>query len=523
MSLVDWIVVGVYFIFTIGLGIFVGNKTNNTSDFFSGGKSFKWWAIGLSVMATQISAITFIGAPGWAYEDGLKPLVLNLNIPIVMWYLGGTFIPFFYNLGIVSIYEYIENRFGKTMRVFLVITYILKMLLVIGSIVYIPSLLLSRITGMSITITILLIVVVSIFYTALGGIQTVIWTDVFQMVALWIGIIISIITALKLTPYSFKEILDIARVNDKLISLDFNYSMRVANTFWAGIIGGGILHLAYFGVDQTQVQRVLTAKSIKNAKYSLWFSGVFSVIQMFLFLLIGIILYVFYNGKEFVNLNDVYIKFALENIPKGYLGVIISAIFAATMSSIDSSLNSMTTVFIKDIYNPYLLKKDSKISEMNLTKIITVVFGVLIAYCALNMSNSNSSILETISKYGSYLLGATLGVFVLGMFTVKANEKGVCLGFLLGIIGTSFISSYFQIFWMWNNLVGFLISLVVGYLCSNSTIDERMKNYKNTIKGLKISDNKVESVYNIPGRFEKNSYLLVLYFTLVIVILYFFQ
>ncbi|MGL5624299.1 sodium:solute symporter family transporter, partial [Cetobacterium sp.] len=345
-----------------------------------------------------------------------------------------------YNLEIISVYEYIEKRFGKKMRLLLVFTYIIKMLVVVGSIVYVPSLILSKITGLSINMTIALIVVVSIFYTVLGGIQTVIWTDVFQMLALWIGIVISIITVFKVTPYSLSEIFQISKESGKLMSLDFNTNLKAANTFWAGLFGGGILHIAYFGVDQTQVQRVLTAKSLDNTKYSLWFSGVFSVVQMFLFLVIGVVLFVFYKGETFNNANEVYIKFALEEIPKGYLGIIIAAVFAATMSSIDSSLNSMTTVFMKDIYEVHFQKKIKTVSEMNITRIMTGIFGIIIAYFAFNVSASNSSVLEIISKYGSYLLGAMLGVFSLGMFTTKADERGVLIGFIFGILGTAFIS-----------------------------------------------------------------------------------
>ncbi len=505
MTNLDWGVLIFYFIFTIALGAIIGKKTTNVSEFFSGGREFKWWAIGLSVMATQISAITFIGAPGWAYQDGLKPLVLNLNIPIVMWIISGTFIPFFYNLEIVSVYEYIEKRFGKKIRLLLVFTYILKMLLVIGSIVYVPSLILSKITGLSLNYTISLIVIISIFYTILGGIQTVIWTDVFQMLALWLGIAISVITVFKNTPYSVEEIFHIAKESDKLLSLDFNTSFKSANTFWAGLFGGGILHIAYFGVDQTQVQRVLTAKSLDNTKYSLWFSGIFSVIQMFFFLIIGIVLFVFYKGQPFDNANEVYIKFALEEIPKGYLGVIIAAVFAATMSSIDSSLNSMTTVFMKDIYDVHF-KEKINISEMNATRIITGFFGIIIAYFAFNVSVSNSSVLEVISKYGSYLLGAMLGVFSLGMFTEKTNENGVLVGFISGLLGTALISSIFNPFWMWNNLIGFFITTTFGYMFSISSLEER-------INAKKYMMNKTY--------FEKNSLILLVYFIFIMIALYF--
>jgi len=299
-----------------------------------------------------------------------------------------------------------------------------------------------------------------------------------------------------------------SKESGKLMSLDFNTNLKAANTFWAGLFGGGILHIAYFGVDQTQVQRVLTAKSLDNTKYSLWFSGVFSVVQMFLFLIIGVVLFVFYKGQTFNNANEVYIKFALEEIPKGYLGVIIAAVFAATMSSIDSSLNSMTTVFMKDIYEVHFQKKIKTLSEIDVTRIITGIFGILIAYFAFNVSASNSSVLEIISKYGSYLLGAMLGVFSLGMFTIKADERGVLIGFILGILGTAIISYNFNIFWMWNNLVGFLITIIVGYLLSFSDRSYREEKRRYIMKKM---------------YFEKSSSILLIYFIFLVLVLYFLQ
>ncbi|MGL4787418.1 MAG: sodium:solute symporter family transporter, partial [Cetobacterium sp.] len=313
-------------------------------------------------------------------------------------------------------------------------------------------------------------------------------------------------TVFKVTPYSLSEIFQISKESGKLMSLDFNTNLKAANTFWAGLFGGGILHIAYFGVDQTQVQRVLTAKSLDNTKYSLWFSGVFSVVQMFLFLVIGVVLFVFYKGETFNNANEVYIKFALEEIPKGYLGIIIAAVFAATMSSIDSSLNSMTTVFMKDIYEVHFQKKIKTVSEMNITRIMTGIFGIIIAYFAFNVSASNSSVLEIISKYGSYLLGAMLGVFSLGMFTTKADERGVLIGFIFGILGTAFISYKFDIFWMWNNLVGFLITIVIGYILSFSDSNYREEKKRYIMKKM---------------YFEKSSSILLIYFIFLVLVLYF--
>lgn len=523
MSYLDWGIVILYFIFTIILGILVGGETKSTKDYFLGGRNFKWWAIALSVIATQVSAITFIGAPGWAYSNGMTPLILNLNIPIVMWILSGTIIPFFYNSGVVSVYEYIEKRFGSKLKILFVIAYIFKMLVVVGSIVYVPSLILSRITGLSLNITIGLIVIVAIFYTILGGIQAVIWTDVVQMIFLWIGIAVSLYTAIRIIPESFSEIVKISKETGHLYALNFKGDLFTPNTFWSGIIGGGILHFAYFGIDQTQVQRVLTAKSIKNVKYSLWFSSIFLVIQMFLFLLIGVFLFVFYKGRVFQNPNDVFLEFILTEIPSGFLGIIIAAVFAATMSSIDSSLNSITTVFVNDIFLPLAEKKKWKIDGLKVTKYTTIFFGIIISYFSFIVSTSNLSILESISKYGSYILGPTLGIFLLGLYSRKTNELGGIAGFISGVVMVAYISNIYKIFWMWNNLVGITIALIVGYFTSCFIGKNSEENLLNLLIKEKKENKKEEGVYILPGKWEKKSYLLLAYFCIIMLTLLYIQ
>lgn len=526
LSNLDWIVIIIYSIFIVFLGIILGKSNETQEDYFVGGREFKWWAIGLSVIATQVSAVTFIGAPGWAYQGGLVAIILTVNIPLVMWFVGGTFAPIFYNSGVISVYQYLEERFGEKIRLIMALSFIFKSLMVVGTIVYAPALVLSKITGLGLNLTIAIMTFVSILYTIVGGIKAVIWTDVIQMLALWFGLILSFIILVKSLPEGFFGTIDLARSLGKLKALDFNTSLSASNTIWAGIFGGGILHLAYFGIDQAQVQRVLTAKSMRNVKSSLKFSGYIVVVQMFLFMLMGCLLFVFYNGKGFDNPNNIFIEFILNNIPHGVLGLIIAAIFAAAMSSIDSSLNSITTVLVKDIYEKWFNKNETNKNSLKYSRIFTLICGIIIAGFAFLVSNTNLSILEAISKYGSYLLGSMLGVFVLGMFTKKANEKGTIIGFFSGIIVVSMVAQNTNIFWMWNNLIGLTITSIVGYMLSFITGFEKKEIDKYTIMGqLKyFKENKIvikeEGNYILPGKFEKNSYFLIIYFMITIIFLY---
>jgi SSS family solute:Na+ symporter len=525
MAPLDWIIAGLYFFGTIVFGIWLNRKTKNTKEFFSGGKDFAWWAIAGSVISTQVSAVTFVGAPGWAYNEGLAPIVLSLNIPLVMWYISGNIVPFFYNSGVVSIYEYMEGRFGYGARATMAAAFIIKLLGIMGVVIFAPALVLSYVTGMDIVVTIL-IMTVAIFVTSLGGLTVAIWVDVMQIAILWLGIIVSFVIVLSKLPVSLLEAYTILEKAGKLKALSFSTDLSTSNTFWGGIIGGLVLHISYFGANQAQVQRMLAAKSIRNLKLSLWSTGYAIVAQMMFFLVLGLLLFVFYEGKQFEKANDVFVSF-LDYVPTGFLGLIIAAVSAAAIGSMVASLNSMATVFVKDIYERVLYPKATEKNKLLMARLSTLVFGTFLAGAAILMSKYESiSALEAISKYGSYIIGSTLGAFILGIYTQRTNEAGMIIGLVAGVVAVAFFALFTDAFWLWYNLVGLVVTLVVGYGASFVFGSKPTGIDMYTLKGQKqhfLNNNQSETegkYYVIPGRFERNSYLLIAYFGLVVVLLY---
>lgn len=467
MNKIDWIFLLAYFVLIVWIGLSSCKKIKTSSDFFLAGRHFGWPIIGISIVATQVSAITFIGAPSWSYQTGLKAIALFLNLPLVAWIASKTLIPYFYHLNITSIYEYLQLRFGKNLKNILALFYLIKTILIASVIIYVPSLILSRILSFPIEITICLIVLFALFYTTLGGIRSVILSDGLQLLIMWIGLALLLFFLFPLLPLSPQESLSALIAQNKLNALDFSFAFEAPNTVWAGIIGGGIIHLAYYGTEQTQIQRILSAKNLKNARLSLYAGSVINLIQTFLFLVLGLGLYLFYqNNLSFSNPNDALISFVLQEIPQGVLGIFLVAIFAATMSSIDSSINSMTTVFMKDFFDPYLARFAKHNNPILIIRIVGVFLGLLILLLALNLSQSQMSILELITQYASFILGSILGVFLLGIFTQRSNENGAMIGFFAGIIGVIFASTLFSFFWMWNAPIGLMITLIVGYLSS---------------------------------------------------------
>jgi len=239
----------------------------------------------------------------------------------------------------------------------------------------------------------------------------------------------------------------------------------------------------------------------------------------------GSLLFVYYNGAAFAKSDDVFLHFIINNMPTGIIGIMIAAIFSA--SSLGSALNPIATVFVKDIYEVYIDKNPSREKMLSISRYSTLVFGVLFAGFAYLQSFVKLSVLESIGKYGSYILGSMLGVFLLGIYTRKTNEKGAITGFVSGFVAVMLVATQTNITWLWNTLIGTVVTMVVGYLVSLLTGGEIKDIDKYTLKGQKVyfEENNIketeDGVYILPGKFEKISYSMLLFFVVVMILLYF--
>lgn len=524
LGLIDWAIIIGYFVFVLGSGFYFKNKNNSDKDYLLGGRKIGWALIAMSLVATQISAVTIIGGPGWAYKDGLQTAAMYLVIPVVMWYLGAVLAPFFYNSRVSSIHEYLLGRFGSKMRLLMVVSYLLKVIAIQGTITFVPALVLSQITGLNILVTISLITIIAIISTSIGGIKAALWADALQVLLIWAALGLSIYLVIKALPMGLGDALQMAKRAGKLTAIDFKSSITSTQSIFAAIIGAGMLHLGYFGTDQTQVQKMLTARSMKNLKLSLWSSGVIFVIQILLFTIMGSLLFVYYNGAKFDNSDQVFINFIINSMPVGIVGIMIAAIFSA--SSLGSALNPIATVFVKDIYEVYINKNVTEEKMLKISKVSTFVFGILFASFAYLQSFVKLSVLESIGKYGSYILGSMLGVFLLGIYTKKTNEKGAVTGFVAGFAAVMYTVTNLHISWLWNTLIGLIVTVIVAYTVSLITGGEKKEISIYTIKGQKtyFSENNIDEmedgVYIMPGKFDKQSYFMLLFFIVVVILLY---
>jgi SSS family solute:Na+ symporter len=293
----DWAVLGLYLVGIVTFGVFMGRGNRRIDDFFLAGRRMRWWAVGLSVMATQISAITFVGTTGQAYTDGMRFLVVYFGLPFAMVILCLTLVPFFYRARVFTAYEYLERRFDLRTRTLTSLLFLFSRGLAVGVTLYAPALVLSVILGWREEATILLMGGSTVAYVLYGGNKSVIWTDVVQMAIIWFGILLCFGLAIAQLPANFglRDALALAQTTGRLKVMDTRMSITAPYTLWGGLVGGLFLMLSYFGCDQSQVQRYLSGSSLTQSRMSLLFNAFLKVPMQFLILLTGVLVFVFYH------------------------------------------------------------------------------------------------------------------------------------------------------------------------------------------------------------------------------------
>jgi SSS family transporter len=290
-------VLGGYLVAIVAFGVYMGRGNRRVDDFFLAGRQMRWWAVGLSVMATQISAITFVGTTGQAYQFGMSFLALYFGLPFALVVLCVTVVPFFYRARVFTAYEYLEKRFDSRTRTLTSFFFLLSRGLSVGVVLYAPALVLSVILGLSEPVTILIMGISTIVYVSYGGNKSVIWTDVAQMAIIWFGIFLCLGVAIAQLPESVRlgDALALAKSTGRLEIIKTSTSLSEPYTLWGGLIGGLFLQMAYFGTDQSQVQRYLSGSSLKQSRLSLLFNAFLKIPMQFMILLTGVLVFVFYH------------------------------------------------------------------------------------------------------------------------------------------------------------------------------------------------------------------------------------
>ena len=473
ISTLDIAIILIYLFFMLGFGFFLGRTNKNQDDYFLANRSMPWIPVALSIAATLFSANGIVGGPGWAYQDGLKPFMLNITVPLAVFLSMWITTPVLYHLRVVSVYEFMELRLGKKTRLLTIMQFLINSFIQASSMIYIPSMIIEMMTGWPIQYIAIFVVIVAIIFTLIGGIKAVIWTDSIQIFVIIGGVSLIIYTALQGIGIPLSEIFTLAKNHGKLNAFDFSTDLTKANTFWATLFGASFMWIRYFCFDQSQVQKILSSRSIHNTKSSLITSAIIMNTVYFLMLTVGIVLFVFYQGKPFPNANQIVLNFIFDKLPTGITGLVIAGIIVEAITSAESLLNSMTAVFTKDIYY-YYFKKDSDETSLRVAQLMAFVLGiVMILFVILGFSKSTSSLLNIVGGYISYFSGPAAGAFLLAFFTTRANDSGVAVGAILSLILVITVQVLCSISWLWNPAIGALSTLILGYGLSFCFVSEK--------------------------------------------------
>jgi len=557
MSTLDW---AVLFFTLVSIAIYGMYKTRGKQSLetYLKGNKDNWWTIGLSIMATQASAITFLSTPGQAYEDGMRFIQFYFGLPLAMIIISVAFVPIYYKLKVYTAYEYLENRFDLKTRTLTALLFIVQRGLAAGITIYAPAIILSTLLGWNLTLTNIFIGVLVIAYTVSGGTEAVSITQKQQMAVMMGGMVLAGIMVIQLLPISMKEALQVAGKMDKLNVVNFEFDLADRYSFWSGMTAAVFLFLSYFGTDQSQVQRYLSGQTLTQSRMGLLMNGFLKIPMQFLILFIGVLVFVFYQfipppvhfnqvqtevlrqseyGADFSRLEQsyqanfdsskqvytellssmdqgkeasteqltstlkglkaeqqeireevktlllthdpetetrdtdyVFMRFVMDYLPTGVVGLLFAAIFAAAMSSSSSELNALGSTTTVDLYKRSIRKEGSDSHYVMSSKLFTAFWG-LGAILFATYASLFENLIQAVNLLGSLFYGTILGIFVVGFFIKWIKGKAVFIAAigsqaLILVVhffnGKGLMGFEWNIGFLWYNAIGCLAVVLFG-------------------------------------------------------------
>ncbi len=434
---VDLAVIGLYLFGIAVFGAYFFRRSRTVEGFTLGQRSLPGWALGLSIMGTFLSSNTFLGYPGKAYEANWAMFVFSLTLPIAAVLSSRFFIPLYRRRLQTTAYQHLEDRFGPLARGYSGVSLILLQLGRIATVLYLVSLPVGRLMGWNATATILVLGALTISYTILGGISAVVWTDVIQAVVLMAGAIFCMVLILARTPGGAETVMEAAREADKFSFGGWDLNLAIEG-FWVVLLYGIVENIKNFGVDQNYVQRFLSAPSDREARKSLWLGSLIYLPVSAVFFFIGTALFGFYGGSarpaDFPAQSDeVFPYFIVHELPPGATGLMIAAILAAAMSTLDSSINASATVWTVDFHQRYLRPGAGDHALLNVARRATLLVGLLGTGSALLMTRVTGNAIDIWWQISAVFGGGMLGLFLLGLLVPRATRQSAFLGVIAGV------------------------------------------------------------------------------------------
>ena len=502
MQQLDWIVLSVTLLFIVFYGVWKTKGSKNVEDYILGNNETPWHVVGLSVMATQASAITFLSTPGQAYHDGMGFVQFYFGLPIAMVVICVTFIPMYHKLKVYTAYEYLEQRFDLKTRSLAAILFLVQRGLGTGLTIYAPAIILSALLGWNLTLLNIAIGVLVIIYTFSGGTKAVNVTQKQQMFVIMTGMFITFFLILHLLPndMTFSNAMHIAGANHKMDIVDFSIDPETRYTFWSGITGGFFLALSYFGTDQSQVGRYLSGKSI-IVEHSIY-KKEYDLLEQKLSKLAEDkkeinLLYIDHLNQNYDNpilrkelvalsskendlrdeareviqkadnkseTNDkdyVFIHFILHYLPKGLIGLLLAVILSAAMSSTASGISALASTTAIDIYKRNVKETKSEKHFVSATKFFTILWG-LIAILFACIGTLFENLIQLVNIVGSIFYGTVLGIFLVGFYIKFVKAKAIFWGAVISQLLIFYIYYLGKVSFLWLNFIGAMLTIVLS-------------------------------------------------------------
>ena len=527
MSLIDWIILIATLCIIIVYGVYKSTHTKNLDGYFLSNNSMPWYLVLLSIMGTQASAITFLSAPGQAYTDGMRFVQYYFGLPIAMIVICIFFVPVFRKLKVYTAYEFLEKRFDVKTRTFTSALFLISRGLSTGISIYAPSIILSSLLGWNIYYTNIVMGGFLIIYTVTGGAKAVAYTQQLQLIIVIAGMFLAGYMVVHLLPadMNFSDALKSAgsqgRMNVITSGMKNNsFDWKDKYNIWSGVIGGFFLAFSYFGTDQSQVGRFLTAKNDKESKIGLLMNGIIKVPMQFLILLVGVLVFTFYqynkppvyfdevqvtaakktiykdslnatelrynnalvqkeyhqadslrivyrgyirkalSDKDANDTNYIFLRFVIENLPKGLVGLLIAMIFLASWGSIAAALNALASSTVVDFHKKFINKNCTEEKDYSISRWYTLFWGVFSIVVAMFAYNLGNSLIEAVNILGSIFYGVILGIFLVAFWIKYINGNAVFIGGVIAQVLVIVVYNMDIVSFLWLNVIGAV--LVIG-------------------------------------------------------------
>ncbi len=481
-GIVNWIVVVVYLLGMVGIGYWFMKKesASSTDDYFRGGQRIPWWVAGLSIFATVLSSITFMAIPAVAYSDDWNRWVgqwpIFVIIPLVIFF----YLPFFRKLNLTSAYEYLEARFNLAVRLIASASFMTFHVGRIAIVLYLPALALSSVSDINIVFAIIVIGVLCIIYTVMGGIEAVVWTDAIQALVLISGALLCFGLVVFNVDGGFGAIGDAFTNDDKFLTTDWSLT---AATDWSSTTKSGWLFffgflfaaLPSYTAGQDVVQRYVTTPTEKEAARSLWLNIAMSIVGSAIFFALGTALYVFYQANP-TSLDPTLTKtdailpfFIMQNLPIGVSGLIVAGVFAAAQSTISSSLNSLSTSFVTDYYGRVISPNSTDKKQLAVARNVVIIIGVVGVFFSVMIAKGGmQSAFDEFNKFVGFIMGPLAAMFALGIFTKRVGGKACLIGAIVGFIAVVNKGKMIdvEVWGLFNGLISFSVTFITAYVIS---------------------------------------------------------